>query len=154
MRVRSWIYLAAGVCLVVVILFTTHDQLLVDYGDDDRYLLGKATPLITWILTLVTPFALFDFFSWLRRSYRNTSAFWWATVGVVASFIVCWYLSKEWRFVWLEGDIEISFDRDEFLEVVVGLWAASAAALIIWLILKPGTARVAPESTSGISGPG
>jgi hypothetical protein len=132
-----WVYVAAGAVFVAVVLLTAYDQLVVEYGDDASYLLGKTTPIMTWIVTLVTPFALFDFFAWLRRTRGGTSTFWWAIAAVVASFLIGWVTARRWSLEWLvEGDIEISFDRDEYLEFVVGLWSACLAALIAWATLR------------------
>ncbi len=140
MGVRRWIYIGAGTAFIVAVLLTAFDQLVVGYGDDSAYLLGKATPAVTWILTLATPFALVDFFAWLRRSYRGTATLWWSTAGVVASFVIGWYLARGWTLEWLvEGDIEVKFGANEFLDVVVGLWGACATSLVAWLTLQSGS---------------
>ena len=126
--------MAAAAIFVVVVFLTAYDQLVVEYGDDDSYLLGKATPLTAWIVTLATPFALFDFFVWLWRTERNTAAFWRVTVGVVAAFLIGVFASRGWTLVWLiEGDFEVRL----FLPVFVGLWSACLAAIVIGLHAKP-----------------
>lgn len=137
MSARQWIYVVVGMAMVVVVALAAYDQVLVDYGDDSSYLLGKATPAVTWVLTLATPFALMDFFSWLRRSRGGTPVFWWATAGVLASLLIGWYVARGWSLDWLvERDIEVSFGRDEFLGIVVGLWCACLVALLVWLALR------------------
>lgn len=123
---------------VVVLAAITYDQLVVDYGDDASYLLGKATPAVVSILTLATLIALGDFFVWLRRTERGAADFWWAAAGVVAAFLIGWFAARGWSLVWLvEGDIEVTLNGDEFLPVVVGLWSACLAALVIRLNAKP-----------------
>lgn len=132
--------MAAGIVFLAVAILTAYDQLLVDYGDDSAYLLGKATPLATWIVTLATPFALYDFFTWARRSKR-----WWAIGVVAATFTLGWLLARDWSLQWLvQQDIEVSFDRDEFLEIMVGLWCACATALVIWVALRSDTPEREP----------
>lgn len=128
--------MVVGAAMVAVTALATYDQLLAN-GDDSPYVLGKATPAVIWVLTLAAPVALVEFFVWLRRSEGGTPAFWWATVGVMASFTVGWYAARSWSLVWLvEGDIEVTFDRDEFLEIVVALWSACLAAFASWTILR------------------
>ncbi|MGH8946945.1 MAG: hypothetical protein ACRDVL_12455 [Acidimicrobiia bacterium] len=138
MRLRKWGYVVIAAAMVVVIALIAYDQLFVDFGDDSSYLLGKATPAVVWVLTLATPFALGDFFAWLRRTQHGRPAFWWATVGVAAAFLIGWFAARGRSLVWLvEGDIEVTFNDDEFLEVVVGLWSACLTALLIRLSLRP-----------------
>jgi hypothetical protein len=58
--------MAASAVFVVAVI--AYDQLVVDYGNDASYLLGKAAPAVVWVLTLATFLALGDFFVWLRRT--------------------------------------------------------------------------------------
>jgi hypothetical protein len=123
---------------IIVVAAIAYDQLVVDYGNDASYLLGKAAPAVVLVLTLATFLALGDFFVWLRRAERGTARLWWATAGVVAAFLIGWFAAKGWSLVWLvERDIEVTLDGDEFLPVVVGLWSACLAALVIRFNAKP-----------------
>ena len=145
--------MVVGAAMVAVIALATYDQLLVNDGDDSSYVLGKATPAVAWVLTLATPVALVDFFVWLRRSQGGTPAFWWSTVGVIASVLVGWYAARGLSLDWLvEGDIEVGFDRDEFLEIVVGLWSACLAALVIWITLRARRANLSPAADEILAG--
>jgi len=127
-----------AVAAVVVVAAIAYDQLVVDYGDDSSFLLGKATPAVVWVLTLTTVVALGDFFVWLRKSERDIAGFWWPTVGVLAAFLIGWFAARGWSLVWLvEGDIEITFNGDEFLPAVVGFWSACLAATLIRLNASP-----------------
>lgn len=127
-----------AVSAIFVVAAIAYDQLVVDYGNDASYLLGKAAPAVLLVLTLATFLALGDFFVWLRRAGRGTARFWWATAGVVAAFLIGLFAARGWSLVWLvEGDIEVTLDGDEFLPVVVGLWSACFAALVIRLNAKP-----------------
>jgi hypothetical protein len=56
MRLRRWGYAVIATAVVVVIALIAYDQLVVDFGDDSSYLLGKATPAVVWVLPLTTPF--------------------------------------------------------------------------------------------------
>lgn len=129
--------LVAGL-FVLLALVVAHDQLLVEYGDHSAYWLGKATPAVTWILTAI---ALFLTVAFLRRLWRTTEQKLAAGVTVVMllSFLAGWGTTRNWSLEWLvEGDIEVTLDRDEYLEVVVGIWAAFWVALVAQTILGLG----------------
>lgn len=151
MGVRRRVYVVVGVVIVLVVVVTAYDQLAVEPGSNSTYVLGKATPAVIWLLTLVTPFALVDFFIWLRRSNGNSTRFWWATVAVAGGFVIGFLAARNWRLDWLvEGDIEISFDRDEFLEIVVGLWIACLVALIARVVIGSSAKTLRPSDTKPV----
>jgi hypothetical protein len=145
MRLDKWGHSVIAAAMVLVMGLITHDQLFVDLGDDASYLLGKATPAVVWGLTLATLFGLGELITWLRRTRGGTPGFWWAIVGVGAAFLIAWSSARGWSLVWLvEGDIEVTLDGDEYFPVVVGMWSASLAALVIRLRLR--TRQVGADS--------
>lgn len=136
MQWRSWLYGSVGAAFVIAVLLTFYDQVVIDYGDDDSYLLGKATAVVFWILTLATFFALVDFVRWLKNRVEGR-ALWLSVVGVGLGFAFGFGSTVDWSMEWLiQGDIEVTFGPSELLSVVVGLWSATAAALILWLVLR------------------
>lgn len=142
MAFRAWLYTVAALVFAAATALTWIDQLQGLFGDNrSQYLFGPAAIPVILVTMSVALFALFDFIGWVFRTQHAIRTRVWTIAWTVAAFVLGFAVAWDWEITWLvEGDIEVSFRRDSFLPVVVGLASACGVALVSHLVLR-GRAR-------------